>query len=542
MSDQPGVMSVNALRKKQRASLLDPPWLWIAVFFLLLLFLLAILFPGSLWAQDIAQVKKGVVKITAQVEGKHRVGSGIIVKLEDDHASIVTASHVVEGDAQPQVVFFTKPTRSFPGRVLGLDGGNPRGLAVLLVEGDLPSNLQVLPLNPDFEVTGGEPATVIGFPRVPAVPWAVTPGAMTGQEGQNLIFSGAAVEGNSGGPIMVGGKVVGVVTEVNGQYGYAVPVPIVRVALRGWGITLGLASKETALAVPKTQLPEGAKGQLPREITGKDGAPMVLIPAGEFWMGSPDGEGDKDEHPRHRVFLDGFNLDKYEVTNRRFEQFVGETNYRTTAERDGKAYTLTPAHKWEEVSGAHWRKPEGGDTVFVSNREEHPVVSVSWNDAEAYCRWAGKRLPTEAEFEYATRAGTETKYWWGDGIPGSRRVGNVADESLKRQYSSWTIMTAGYDDGYVRTAPVGSYEVNRFGLHDMTGNAWEWVADWYDESYYGQKVSRNPSGPPKGEYKVLRGGSWFHQPDFVRSAYRTGDSPSTRIDGIGFRCARDAQQ
>ena len=298
----------------------------------------------------------------------------------------------------------------------------------------------------------------------------------------------------------------------------------------------GVGDQTELAKLPTPSLP----GRLESAITGKDGAPMVVIPAGSFMMGSPEGEGDKDEHPRHRVYVDGFKLDTFEVTNRRFEQFIHATNYRTTAEREGKAYAYTEAGEWKEVSGANWRKPEGGDTVFVSNPEEHPVVSVSWEDADAYCRWAEKRLPTEAEFEYATRAGTDTKYWWGDGQPGSRRVANIADESAKRQYSGWTIMT-GYDDGYARTAPVGSFEANPFGLHDMTGNVWEWTADWYDEKYYEKSPERNPKGPSSGQYRVVRGGSWSLEPIHVRSALRSRDSPTDRFGYIGFRCAQDAR-
>ena len=278
---------------------------------------------------------------------------------------------------------------------------------------------------------------------------------------------------------------------------------------------------------------------LAKNITGKDGAPMVLIPEGEFWMGSPDGEGNRNEHPRHTVALSAFYLDKYEVTNRLFQQFVHHTNHRTTAEQEGKAWVLTAAGEPEEVSGAHWRKPEGGETVFDSHREEHPVVSVSWEDAHAYCRWAGKRLPTEAEFEYATRAGTETKYWWGgNGHPGSRQVANIGDESVKRQYSNWTFMT-GYDDGYARTAPVGSFEANPFGLHDITGNVWEWTADRYGEQYYGASPRKNPRGPSDGDFRVLRGGSWFSAPAHVRSAARFWSIPTYRYDPLGFRCAQD---
>jgi formylglycine-generating enzyme len=176
--------------------------------------------------------------------------------------------------------------------------------------------------------------------------------------------------------------------------------------------------------------------------------------------------------------------------------------------------------------------------VFDSNREKHPVVSVSWEDAQAYCRWTGKRLPTEAEFEYATRAGTETKYWWGNGHPSSRQVANIGDESAKRQYSDWTIMTE-YDDGYVRTAPVGSFEANPFGLHDMTGNVWEWTADRYDELYYGSSPRKNPQGPSKGDSRVTCGGSWNDAPDDVRSAGRGKRIPTNRGGRVGFRCAQD---
>lgn len=173
------------------------------------------------------------------------------------------------------------------------------------------------------------------------------------------------------------------------------------------------------------------------------------------------------------------------------------------------------------------------------------MVSVSWDDAQAYCRWLGKRLPTEAEFEYATRAGTETEYWWGNGSPGTRRVANIADESAKRQHSDWPIMT-GYDDGYVRTAPVGAFEGNPFGLYDMTGNVWEWTADWYDELYYSVSPQRDPKGPSGGEKRAIRGGSWRCSPDCVRSAFRFKGVPfsgSTYSASayVGFRCAQDVK-
>ncbi|MGQ0696014.1 MAG: formylglycine-generating enzyme family protein [Nitrospiraceae bacterium] len=275
--------------------------------------------------------------------------------------------------------------------------------------------------------------------------------------------------------------------------------------------------------------------QLDREITGKDGARMVLIPAGNFIMGSTEGRA--DEEPVHQVSLDAFYLDKYEVTNKLFQNFVQETGYETTAEKEGLAAGVTSSGEWEMISGASWQKPEGSETIFESNREEHPVVSVSWYDADAYCRWADKRLPTEAEFEYANRAGTRTVYWWGDGNPSSQRAANIADESAARRFPGLPVMT-GYDDGYERTAPVGSFNPNPWGLYDITGNVWEWTADWYDEDYYRNGPERNPIGPFRGTYKVLRGGSWHNGPLGVRSTYRRPSQPAYRYDHIGCRCAK----
>ncbi|MBS0151154.1 MAG: SUMF1/EgtB/PvdO family nonheme iron enzyme [Nitrospira sp.] len=306
----------------------------------------------------------------------------------------------------------------------------------------------------------------------------------------------------------------------------------------------------------KIGAPVSAEAQ-PKQIIGKDGASMVLIPAGSFLMGSTKDEVDraiqdgvkemgldqqrsevriKPEFPQHKAHIDAFYLDKYEVTNQLFHEFVQQTGYRTTAEREGSAWCFVEGKRWKEVKGASWLKPEAGATVFDSNRAKHPVVCVSWDDAQAYCQWAGKRLPTEAEFEYALRAGSTTKYWWGDRNPGLRRVENIADESGKHLFN--TIMKD-YNDGAVRTAPVGSYEANPWGLHDMGGNVSEWTSDWYDKTYYGKSPERNPKGPSSGEYRMIRGGSWSRGPIDVRSAFRIWVTPSTRSGRVGFRCAQD---
>jgi len=300
-----------------------------------------------------------------------------------------------------------------------------------------------------------------------------------------------------------------------------------------------------------------APQRMESEITGQDGASMVLIREGSFWMGSTPSDvervveecvqnGEKLDQcqvhqlelPRHRVALDKFYLDRYEVTNRLFEKFVQATGLQTTAERKGTARVYVKGKGWEPVNGASWRQPEGEATVFVSNRREHPVVAVSWEDANTYCRHYGRRLPTEAEWEYAARAGTSTRYWWGNGNPGSRRVANIADESAK-QFGT-TIIT-GYNDGYARTAPVGFYDANSWGLHDMIGNVSEWTADWYGKDYYQKSPYRDPKGLSSGTHKMFRGGSWINQLRNVRSAKREGYPPSTRGDLLGFRCAQDSE-
>ncbi len=301
-----------------------------------------------------------------------------------------------------------------------------------------------------------------------------------------------------------------------------------------WAVMIFLLSPslplaEQAAAKEINQPKAAAKG---KEIRGKDGAPMVLVPAGEFLMGSNEALA----KPVHPVSLDAFYLDQYEVTNALFEKFIRDTGHKTAAEKAGKTYTFSSGNK--EVIGANWRKPEGRETVFASNRETHPVVVVSWLDAEAYCRWAGKRLPTEAEFEYANRGRTTTRYWWGDGLPKSRRVANMADESLGRKFPSDKHFVAGYDDGYAQTAPVGSFDPNPFGLYDMTGNVWEWTADWFEP--YQNSPSRNPMGPSSGEFKIIRGGAWNSNDVFgLHPAARLFDDPTARFDDItGFRCAR----
>ncbi len=252
-----------------------------------------------------------------------------------------------------------------------------------------------------------------------------------------------------------------------------------------------------------------------------DGTEMVFVPAGEFVMGSEE-LGD-DERPVHRVYLDGFWIDRYEATNDRFARFVTATGYQTEAEKRSWGW-VWKGSEWEKIEGADWRHPRGPDSS-IEGKLDHPVVLVSWSDADAYCQWAGKHLPSEAQWEKAARgtlAGSEhgRRYAWGDEF-----------DSAKANIN---------ESGLGDTTPVGSFSPqgdSPYGASDMTGNVWEWVADWYASDYYSQAIPANPPGPATGTYKVLRGGSWPFDEVYARTAFRYNVRPDYTYDFAGFRCS-----
>ena len=236
----------------------------------------------------------------------------------------------------------------------------------------------------------------------------------------------------------------------------------------------------------------------PEIIWETDGAVMRLIPAGSFEMGAND--GDVDEKPIHSVELDAFYMDVNEVTVGQFKQFVEDSKY--------------PYWRWNSV-------------FKYSPTDFYPMVFISWDDATAYCEWAGKRLPTEAEWEYAARGGLIGKrYPWGDEI--------THDDANYRG-------KAGDKDNWEYCAPVGSFYANGYGLYDTIGNVDEWCADWYGENYYDNSPAKNPTGPNTGLYPVMRGGSWFSQADLrvanrIDIAYLNPNNPGHGSWDIGFRC------
>jgi len=239
-------------------------------------------------------------------------------------------------------------------------------------------------------------------------------------------------------------------------------------------------------------VPPGAPAD---EIIGSDGAPAVLIPAGSFVM------GDDQESPRREIYLDAFYIDRFEVTVGRYAKFLAAT---------GSS-----------------RPPAGWETVEPGRADELPVVGVDWSDASAYCKWAGRRLPTEAEWEKAARGSDERRYPWGDESPTLDRT-NYVNTSPEA-----------YDGGLHK---VGSHPSGRspYGIHDLAGNVNEWVADWYAESFRAADV-RNPKGPDQGEGRVVRGGGRFESAERLLSTKRYYAKPDTRGDDIGFRCAQDAR-
>lgn len=277
---------------------------------------------------------------------------------------------------------------------------------------------------------------------------------------------------------------------------------------------------------------------------------MVYIPGGHFLMGTNDKDGypADGEGPIHKVSVKPFYMDKYAVSNRDFQTFFKETEYVTEAEQYGWSFVFhlflddevikkapQKVHQiswWIMVEGANWRCPEGPGTG-IDNRLDHPVIHISWNDAQAYCKWANKRLPTEAEWEFAARGGLEQKkYVWGDDLmPDGKHCCNIWQGEFPEFNTA--------DDGYIGTAPIDSYQPNGYGLFNMSGNVWEWCSDWFVKNVNQRGGRYNPDGPRKGEEKVMRGGSYLCHESYCnryRVAARTSNTPDSSSGNIGFRC------
>ena len=280
---------------------------------------------------------------------------------------------------------------------------------------------------------------------------------------------------------------------------------------------------------------------------------MVYIPGGEFLMGTDQKEGfpADGEGPVRKVKINPFYMDTYAVTNAQFAEFVNDTGYKTEAEVFGWSFVfyqliskevaktvknqVASTPWWWVVEGAYWKKPEGVDSS-IDNRMDHPVIHISWNDAMKYCEWAGKRLPTEAEWEFAARGGLEQKiYPWGDELtPDGEHLCNIWQGKFPHVNTKL--------DGYLSTAPVSAFPPNGYGLYNIVGNVWEWCADWFSPTFHVSDTGDNPKGPPTGQTKVMRGGSYLCHHSYCnryRVAARSSNTPDSSTGNLGFRCVKD---
>jgi len=307
-------------------------------------------------------------------------------------------------------------------------------------------------------------------------------------------------------------------------------------------------------------------------ITNSLGMKLVKIPAGEFLMGNlepierlrkdyPQYEDYRfrpiqDELPAHRVRITrAFYMGACPATVGQFRQFVAATHYATDAERndDVSSPQGEPRHGY---GGYGYNKETGKlDTdrnpqhnwrnVGFPQTDEHPVTNVSWNDATEFCRWLSAKehkkycLPTEAEWEYACRAGTRTRFWSGDDPETLVKIANTYDKSTARIQPEWSAYALKGNDGFEFTAPVGSFKANAFGLYDMHGNVWQWVSDYYAEDYYARSPVDDPKGPPPARQHVRRGGGWATWSFYCRASFRNYNTPQSRYFNLGFRVAMD---
>ncbi|WP_051677190.1 formylglycine-generating enzyme family protein [Maridesulfovibrio frigidus] len=317
-------------------------------------------------------------------------------------------------------------------------------------------------------------------------------------------------------------------------------------------LILGILLSVFAVGCQTSQAQKTAQRDGENKIESATAMELVWIPGGCYqmgqtesekaWLVKEEGQGTYDksfsnELPRHEVCVDGFWMGKYEVTREQFQKFIQATGYQTDAETDGWSWKWNnDQKKTVKTDGVHWNREYSG------RQGSHPVTYVSWNDANAFAKWLSQkdgvtyRLPTEAEWEYAARGGTQTMRFWGDDEENACEYANLNDQDSKAVHTfSWRHFIC--SDGYALHAPVGSYKQNPFGLHDMLGNVWEWCQDGYDPKAYSSNGRDNPF-VKDGAKRVIRGGSWSYKASFLRSAYRGKDTPEFRRSNLGFRIVK----
>lgn len=440
---------------------------------------------GALWGgvppangQEVASAQAGVVKIFGLREGTPVQGSGFVVFITREQAIIVTAWHVIAGLQPLEVSFAVEPSTRFAAEPIGTEFGNPRGLAALEVRGALPTGINALTFEPEERPQPGEDLTVLGFPNRQARTPLTLRRSLAGWDGNFLLLDRPSGEGASGSPVLRRGHVVGVVVDEDPQFTFAVGAVVAQAAVLGWKVKLsGVEGKQVLLPVKPTAEPPTRPICKPGEEVPKDGIIFVRICGGTFKMGSNETDklADSDEKPAHEVKVSEFLIGKTEITNSQYRKF----------------------------------RPHAGE-------DQLPATSVTWEEAKAACTFFGGRLPTEAEWEYAARAGSRSP--WSSG---------TAERRLQ-EYAWYGANSGG------NAHPVGEKKPNLWGLQDLHGNVWEWVSDRH--GIYGIEPQSDPQGPTEGEKRVVRGGSFDVLPRGLRSAFRFGVRPEERGRNVGFRC------
>ena len=414
----------------------------------------------------------GIAKLTVDSRLGRKPGSGVVVAVHGQTAYLVTCSHVVEGDVKPKVEFVALAGRTFTASRKHFQEEDKRGLALLEVN-NAPGEVRAVPLAARAKPVMGEKVVVAGFPADVSSDFTVVDAIISNARGTDITLSRETGAGFSGGPVLRGDTAIGLVYGYERGFGLALLSNVVVTYLEGLDLVLSDASKATE---PPARGIEPKAGDT--KVNPKDGLTYVWVPPGAFLMGCSLGDREcaDFEHPSHPVTLTkGFWLGQTPVTQAAYQKLIGK-------------------------NPSHFK----GDSL--------PVENVSWEEASAYCKAAGGRLPTEAEWEYAARAGsTGARYGELDAI-------------------AWYV-----GNSQLRTHEVGGKLKNGFGLYDMLGNVWEWTADWYGT--YTPEEATDPKGPASGSYRVLRGGSWDVRPKFLRVSYRSWVEPVSRYTGHGFRCA-----
>jgi len=467
-----------------------PAWVLLAV---------ALMCAGRyLWSQ-VPAWQAGVAQVSAKDKSP---GTGFVVSLRAGRAYLVTLAHVVAGDPSPSVVFVADPDKN-PYRAQVLDvqeaeGGDRRKFALLAVQNP-PAGVRAIEPAADSAIVPGTGVAAAGFPSAIGR-FSVLRAAVEGVKGVDIYLRPVTEEGYSGGPVMLEDRAVGMVFGHLGQHGMAVPAAAVELYLRGhqitWGPEMAKRAPETPPAPVKPAEVVLRAGTV--RINPNDGQPYVWIPPGEFLMGCSPGDQEcyDDEKPPRRVRLTrGFWLGQTEVSVGAYKQYAAKMGISSPS---------------EPVLGSTKLNPDWSDP-------EQPMVMISWQAAKSYCEsWARGRLPTEAEWEYAARAGTTgARYGELDAI-------------------GWHANNSG---GAIRR--VKQKQPNAWGLYDTLGSVNEWTADWYEQTYYSTGPAVDPQGPADGQVRVPRGGSWYNPPRFLRLSARPKSVPDRRNPGLGVRCACD---